>query len=137
MYLGRYFQGQVVPILVRTIDGSGTPSLSDNPPFIDLRRDGALIRQVQAPILDRYVSTGTFVYPLRLDASFTAGRYTATHFYRAGAYYGLDSDVFEIVAGGDSDGSIITQFYWKRPEAIYLVQQTEAENILLRRNPMV
>ena len=138
MYLGRYFQGQIVAIVVRTVNNDGTPAAPDNPPYIDLRDDDGQIRQVQAPIVDRYVVTGLFIYPLRLDASFPAGRYTATAFYRvsgAANYHGIDSDVFEVVSGGDPDGAIVTQHYWSRPEAVFLVQQTEAENLLLRRNP--
>ena len=137
MYLGRYFQGQVVPFLVQTRNLAGTPTLSDNPPFIDFHGDAGKISQVQMPILDRYVVTGLFLYPLFLNASFPAGRYRATYFYKTSDYHGLSTDVFEVVAGGDADGSIITQAYWQRPEATYLVQQTEADNILLRRNPSV
>ena len=99
-----------------------------------------MVTQVQAPILDRYVATGLFVYPLRLNSSYTTGRYSATHFYRvtgANNYHGLDVDYFEIVAGGDSDGSIVTQAYWERPEASYLIQQTESGNINLKRNPAI
>ena len=137
MYLGRYFQGQVVPIYIRTVNADGTPTAPDNPPYIDFRDDSGQVLQVQAPIVDRYTVTGLFIYPLFLTSSFPAGRYTATHFYLASTYNGLDSDVFEVVAGGDPDGAIITQAYWQRPEAVFLIQQTEADNILLRRNPSV
>ena len=140
MYLGRYFLGQTVHITIRTIDVNGTPTLPDNPPYIDLRSDSALVTQVQAPILDRYVATGLFVYPLRLNSSYTTGRYSATHHYYVSggnAYHGLDVDYFEVVAGGDSDGVIVTQHYWQRPEAVYLIQQTESSNINLKRNPAI
>lgn len=137
MYLGRYFQGQVVPILVQTRNLAGTPTLSDNPPFIDFHGASGKISQVQMPILDRYVVTGLFLYHLFLNSSFPAGRYRATHFYKTSDYHGVDTDVFEVVAGGDADGSIVTQHYWQRPEATYLIQQTEADSILLRRNPAV
>ena len=140
MYLGRYFLGQTVHVVIRTTDVNGAPTLPANPPYIDFRSDSAFVRQVQVPILDRYVSTGTFVYPLRLDSSFTTGRYSATQFWRVtggNAYNGLDVDYFEVVAGGDSDGSILTQFYWQRPEASYLIQQPESGSLTLRRNPSV
>ena len=137
MYLGRYIQGQVVPILVQTRNLAGTAILPDNPPYIDFHGDAGKIEQVQMPIQDRYVVTGLFVYPLFLDGTYPAGRYRATHFYKTSDYNGLDTDVFEVAAGGDADESIITQAYWQRPEATYIVQQTEADNILLRRNPAV
>jgi len=139
-YLGRYFQGETVHITVQAVDVNGTPTLPQNPPYIDLRSDTALVQQVQAPIIDRYVTTALFVYPLRLNASYPAGRYSATHFYRvtgANAYNGMEVDYFEVVAGGDSDGSIITQHYWSRPEAVYLIQQTESGNVNLKRNPAI
>ena len=137
MFLGRFFQGQLVPIVVRTIDSNDAPAVPDNPPYIDLRSDSTLIRQVQAPIVDRYVATGIFIYPLFLDSGFPAGRYTATHFYAVGSYTGLDVDYFEVVSGGDPEGAIISEHYWQRPEATYLIQETEAESLLLRRNPSV
>ena len=140
MYLGRYFLGQTVHITVRTVDTNGTPTAPENPPYIDFRSDSALAVQVQVPILDRYVVTGLFVYPLRFKSSFSTGRYSATHFYRVtggNAYNGMEVDYFEIVAGGDSDGAIVTQDYWQRPEASYLIQQTESGNINLKRNPAI
>jgi len=140
MYLGRYFLGQVVNVFVWTVDSNGTPTLPENPPYIDFRSDSALVQQVQMPIQDRYVVTGFFVYPLRLGSSYSAGRYTATHFYRvtgANNFHGLGVDYFEVVAGGDSDGAIVTQAYWQRPEATYLIQQTESGNVNLKRNPSV
>lgn len=111
--------------------------MPNNPPVIDIRGSGGLIRQVQAPGLDRYQVTGLFSYPLRLDASFPAGSYSATYFFVAGSFNGLEEDTFEVVAGGNSDGAIVTHHYWARPEATYLVQQTESESILLKRNPSI
>ena len=137
MYLGRYFQGQTLNVTVRTLDENDTPGTPDNPPYIDLRDDSGLVRQVQAPIVDRYTVTGLFVYPLFLDSSFPAGRYSATHFYRVGTHSTLDVDYFEVIAGGDPEGAIVSQHYWQRPEATYLVQETEGESLLLRRNPAI
>lgn len=137
MYLGRYFQGQVVPILVQTRNLAGAPTLPDNPPYLDFHGAAGKIEQFQMPILDRYVVTGLFLYPLFLDSTYPEGRYRATYFYKTSDYHGVGIYVFEVVAGGDADGSIVTQAYWQRPEASYLVQQTEADAILLRRNPSV
>ena len=140
MYLGRYFLGQTINITIRTVDVNGTPTVPENPPYIDFRSDSALAVQVQVPILDRYVVTGLFVYPLRLNSSFAVGRYSATSFYRVTGvnnYHGMDVDYFEIISGGDSDGAIATQHYWERPESVYLIQQTESGGINLRRNPAI
>lgn len=140
MYLGRYFLGQTVHIVVQTRDVNGTPTVSENPPYIDFRSDSGQVLQVQMPVHDRYSVTGLFVYPLRLNSSFSAGRYSATAFYRVTGgnnYHGIEIDYFEIVAGGDADGAIITQHYWARPEAKYIIQQTESGNTNLKRNPSV
>lgn len=140
MYLGRYLLGQTVHITVQSVDVNGTPAAPENPPYLEIRSDSGLIGTVQAPVIDRYVATGVFVYPLRLNSSYSTGRYSATHYYRVtggNAYNGLDVDYFEIVAGGDADGSIVTQAYWQRPEATYLIQQTEAGNFNLKRNPSI
>jgi len=137
VYLGRYFQGDILPVTVQCTNAAGTPTVPDNPPAIDFRGSSGQILQAQMPVLDRYSVTGLFSYPLRVNASFPAGRYSATVFYKAGTHNGLDVHDFEVVSGGDSDGAIVTQYYWQRPEATYLVQQTEAENILLKRNPSV
>lgn len=137
MYLGRYFQGQVLPVTVQCTTSDGTPAVPDNPPYIDFRSDSGQVLQVQMPVIDRYTVTGLFSYPLRLNASFPAGRYSATVFYRASGYHGLEVHPFEVVAGGDADGAIVAQAFWQRPEATYLIQQTEADNILLKRNPAV
>lgn len=137
MYLGRYYVGEIVPLSYQTVNSSGSPTLPDNPPVIDIRSSVGLVRQVKSPILDRYNATGLFLFPLRLDSAFSAGTYSAIYYATAGGFQNLDFDTFQIVAGGDSEGCILTHYYWQRPEATFLIQQTEAENLLLRRNPSV
>jgi len=137
MYLGRFFTGEILPLVFQCADANGTPTVPSNAPYIDLRGSGGQITQVQMPVLDKPNTTGLFMYPLLLNSSFTTGRYSATYFANAGGYPNLEVDAFEVVAGGDSEGAVITQAFWSRPEASYLVQQTEAGSVLLKRGPTV
>jgi hypothetical protein len=120
---------------VQCADGSGTPTVPDDPPWVVIRSGSGVVQRASAPVLDRYLVTALFALPLRLSSSYSPGRYTATYFYKAGSYYGIEVDYFEVAAGGDAEGEVLSQYFLSLPQTEYLVQQSGAGNTLLRRGP--
>ncbi len=46
-----------------------------------------------------------------------------------------DEDLFEIVAGGTTDGVGISSYYYRRPQQSFVLVQAEGGRLLKKRNP--
>jgi hypothetical protein len=130
-YHARYQLGDFVPLLLQCRNANGTPTLPDDCPnarvFDPL---GRLVTNFKVPITDRYGATGLFAFAFPLSAflfstGLVNGNYRVIYSYSIGSYTGLDESTFEVVAGGDSRGNIISMAYYPRPNADYLVFQTD------------
>ncbi len=74
---------------------------------------------------------------LLLTAEFAPGRYEIYYRYRASTYSNVVTDVFEIAAGGDTAGSVVSMVGYKRPHATYVVHQLDSGRIRKGKNPRV
>jgi hypothetical protein len=138
MYLGRFFQGQQVPLTLSVTDQNGTPQLPAAAPTARVRGDaGAVLQTMTLPILDRYGATGLFQTLLTLGNSFPAGRYRVSYHWTSGSYTGETEDVFEVAPGGDPAGAVISMCWYERPHANFLVLQMDPASgqLLFGRNP--
>lgn len=137
MYLGRYFQGQQVPLTLSATDQNGTPGLPGAAPTARVRGDAGVLQVLALPILDRYGATGLFQTLLTLGSSFPAGRYRVSYHWTQGGFTGTTEDVFEVAPGGDAAGAIISMAWYERPHANFLILQTDPSSgqLLFGRNP--
>ncbi len=136
-FLGRYQQGQTVTLFCQGKDANGVATLPDRPPQAKVFNGTTVVEANEMPILDRYINTGFFQHHLFLGAAYSAGQYRVVYYYRVGSYYGVEEDGFEIVAGGHQDGSILNMYFFRRPQADYIVYETEDGIINKGRNPTV
>ena len=138
MYLGKVQLGQEITLGVQCRDSAGTPTAPTAAPQIEVWTGTSKVLSGKSiPTMDRYGVTGYFQYNLFLDSRFTTGEYKALYRFTAGSYYGLDEDTFEIVAGGDASGAVISLHCFNRPQAQFLVWQTDGGRIQKGRNPGV
>lgn len=137
-YLGRYQLGVEVPLSVRTTNSAGSAALPAACPSIDVYSDSAkVVSGKQIPISDRYGVTALFRHGLFLSQLYTAGRYEVAYRWVIGSYEGGQVDTFEVLAGGDGDGSVISMYHLRKPQASWIVQQRDSGKIMKGRNPRV
>lgn len=135
-YLGRYRLGEIVPIILQTLDDSLTPTNPTNAPVaVVYDSSDSAVRSVKLPIMDQADVTGLFHYPLSLDNVFSAGTHEVIVHFTVGSTIKVVILSFEIVAGGDYDGSGIEMYYFRHPLRNYLLLQTDAGLIRKLRNP--
>ncbi len=135
MFLGRTQQGQTVDLYLQCRDANGVATVPDNPPQAKTFSGTALIDGPLLPVIDRYNQPGLFHLPLFLGSSYGEGQYQVVYYYRAGSYHGLRADAFEVMPGGHRDGAITGMYWYRRPQADYVLQSTENGNISVGRNP--
>lgn len=133
MDLGRFQLGQNVIFGLATNDASGNPIAPDAAPTATVTYPNGS----SAGPIKLAMNTGptTFSIGWFLSADFALGTYTVSYQFRAGSYQGTGSDTFEVIAGGDQGGCIISMYAYDRPEARYVVAQLDSGNLVQGRNP--
>jgi hypothetical protein len=139
-YLGRWQQGEILPLSVTTTTAAGAAEDPQAEPVATVYRDGAsLTRVVQATLAahDRGAAVGRFRLPFFLGAEFsTAGRYLVViRWVTDGGVPRVRTGTFYLLPGGSADGAVIGMAFVSRPDANHLVMQTDSGRILRGRNP--
>jgi hypothetical protein len=143
MYRGRIMQGQELTLGLRTLNGSNVPTAPDAAPTFEIYGESSgtrVLTQKFIPPLDRYgtaVPATVWQYNQFMDERLSAGRYTIVYRWTISSFYGTALDSFEVVAGGNPKGTAISSYYYRRPNADFVVQQTDAGRIIKGRNPGV
>jgi len=139
-YLGRWQQGEILPLAVTTTTPAGAAEDPQAEPVATIYRDGASlarVRQVTLAAQDRGAVSGAFRLPLFLGAEFSdAGRYLVVIRWVTGA--GVPrcrTGAFYLLPGGSADGAVIGMVFVSRPDANHLVMQTDSGRLLRGRNP--
>jgi hypothetical protein len=136
VFIGRFQLGQIVPLLLVTKNAAGTPTVPNAPPTIKVwAPNGTEVLGAAIPMIDRYVQTGIFQGRVFLSALFAAGLYVVTYYYQVGSYQGLATDNFEIMPGGDPDGNVMAMYFYRQPQADFIVQSLDSGKIVQGRNP--
>lgn len=140
-YLGRYQQGDHVPLRVWTIDWSTcSPVTPPKAPWLRVfNANGDLAAFIpRMPTEDFWGITGLFRHSLRLDGSFEPGVYAAIYTYRTqiGNTYML-RDQFEVIGGSDGSGTLISMYSVRHPETNYVLAQLNSGRLVMGRNPRV
>lgn len=135
-YLGRFQQGQNVLILVSPTDDQGAPATPDATPTV----------VVTDPMSNVIVSTKATMlgddqhFGLKLFLGFNFdnfGRYSIESTFIVGEVTTNISGLFDMVGGGDGTGKVISMMSYSRPDAEYIVAQTEGGKLMHGKNPNV
>jgi hypothetical protein len=126
-WLGRFQLGDFVGLIVQCKDQNGVPTMPDNVPisrFFD--PNGTFIGITHLPTLERFATPGLFQLTLPISSIFsTQGNWRVISTYSIGSFTGIDENTFEVVPGGEARGNVISMYYYRRPDADYIVFQTD------------
>ncbi len=135
-FLGRFQLGDIVPLFLLARTAGGTPSPVAAPPTVEVWSSaGDKVVSKEMPIIDRYTYDGTFLLPVALGAGFVAGVYTVVYHFTIGSYYGIETANFEVMPGGHTDGTVVSMYFYERPQARFIVQQLDSGLMIQGRNP--
>lgn len=140
MFLGKFQLGEWLPLSLVTHNASGTPTLPDAAPTAKIvDSSGTTVDTINMPIgKSKAFITAGFEHIHRLDSDYSAGVYMI--FYRwatgSGAFSGAQSQQFEIVAGGDSDGNVMGMTWMPKPQSADVVYQLDGGGLRAGRNPI-
>jgi len=136
--LGRYQQGDWVPLLVQSVDGNGLNAWPTATPIIDLFGDNdltAAVETVRPAARDPNREIGLFMTMLRLSSTYVDRAYVASATWViSGSTFGHLLQ-FRVVAGGNEDGAVIGQTFIKRPGAGMIAWITDSGKLKVARNP--
>ncbi len=138
-YLGRFQQGQEVPFVLQCTGMSGNPDDPQYPPAVTIYQDAnppVLMETRLMAASERGVVAGLFRLPRFLVTGYDAGRYLVV-------FRWTDSDgearmkvaSFTVNPGGSADGAVISMHHVVKPEAGYLIWQTDAGWLVRGKNP--
>lgn len=136
-FLGRYPQGVELPVIVQC-ETAGAAAWPDVAPVVTFTApDGTVVlNRVMGADLQG-VRLGTFRLPQFLGTPFaTTGPYRVVARYKDGA--GNPRVLvghFRLLAGGNRDGAVVSMRAVRRPNANYLVYQTDSGKLVRGRNP--
>ena len=148
MFLGQYFQGDDLTISHRAY--TATPddaelSFDDASPTVTIYRANATIELVQGPLMMAAYEHPSFPGMFRLSINL-GSLFTTTGYYYAEIAWHYESgdnpliiryDPFEILPGGDANGTITSMIEVTRPDKRFLLCGTSAGRLIRRKNPRV
>lgn len=133
MYLGRFQLGQVVKLGLSIVDGSGNPVSPDAAPMAVITNPDSSTDPAFKLAMDG--GSTAFAIKLMLGNENSLGTYSVAYSYQAGVFAGSGGDTFDVIAGGDAGGRIISMSAYERPEASYVVAQIASGRIVQGKNP--
>lgn len=137
-WVGRFRLGEWVPIIVRTSNDSLTPTKADATPVaVVYDSSGSPVANFKVPIADQSYVTGLFKERIFLDSNFSTGYHSVIIHFAVGSVQKVQVVEFEIVAGGDSDGSGISLYHFRYPSRDYVLVQTDGGWLRKLRNPRI
>lgn len=136
-YLGRYWLGDAVPLVVQSRNNANTPTDAASAPYARIYSSTTFVKVVRLPKTDHSDITGLFQFLLHLDGTFSTGFYDVIVDYLVVATQKVQHLRFEIVAGGDSDGKAIKMYYLRQPDRAFLLAQLDAGRIKKLQNPEI
>lgn len=140
VYLGRWQQGEFLPLSVVTTKPGREPEDPQAEPVATIYLDGTSltrVRQVTMHAHDRGAADGAFRLSLFLGAEFSVGgRYLVViRWTTAAGVSRCQVGTFYLLPGGSADGAVIGMAFVARPDANHLVLQTDSGRLLRGRNP--
>lgn len=133
MDLGRFQPGQNVLIGVSTVDGSDNPAWPDVAPIATITDSNNDTIWTGKLALDG----GAFHFSLSVfvGIAYSVGTYSVSYQWTVDGAVVTAQDRFDVVAGGDIGGAVISMYAYVRPESTYVVAQLSSGNLVQGRNP--
>jgi hypothetical protein len=136
MHLGRHALGAELCCTFQADNGSKEAVTPSSPPQATVHSAaGATVESHLVPARDRTRSPSLYTLRVNLDGSYSAGRYMVSFRYASGGTPRLKAATFDVVAGGDASGAVISQFHLERPHATYIVTKCDSGARKFRRGP--
>lgn len=135
MFRGRRQQGQEVALRVLCLDATHEASWPTEAPTAAIYASSGRIWSGLLPPLDKPGQVGLFGYRLFLNNLFTTGYYRVIYRYRVGSHRAMGEDSFEVIAGGDPDGSVIGLYQYEQPQGVFVMQQRDGGRMFAGANP--
>lgn len=135
MNLGYFHVGDGIPLALSSENASGTPTLPTTAPVARIYSGSTLIETVSLPICERYKTTAYFQKRHVLGSSYSAGRYHIIYQWVISGTTYKRTACFDVASGGDADGNVIAAAAVARPEAQYVLYETESGKLQSGRNP--
>lgn len=134
MYNGRTENGFELRLHVQCKTAAGIIVEPDSIPTVDIWNAGSKVFSGQMFPEERLNATGLMVCPVYL-AAFTVGTCQCIFRWTYQGFNGVKLGYFEIVPGGNDDGSVIAMFYFETPPGRFLVHQTDRGILKMGKNP--
>ena len=131
--------GQHIVLRVLCTNGDKTPSNPTAPPCVAVYQDDGtkVLYQKKMAIEDRGGQTGLFKYILFLDSSYPVGSYRATYTYQLSSVSYLKEEMFQVMDGGDEDGTTIALAEYTLPHARFLARHRTDGTLAFGKNARV
>ena len=139
MDLGRVRLGQTLDLFLATENSAGAVAQPDDVPSLSVFDPvGTKILTARMPVWSTLGDKTVFHYPLFLGPLFTTpGRYVILYNYNVGSFFGVEEEDFTVVAGGTDKGASLAMYFFRRPQADFLIQQKESGQVARGKNPSI
>ncbi len=128
LYFGRFRRGDRVPMIFTL------PTTPDYAPVaVVFDQLGHQVSSFSIPTLDS--DRLVFSYPMFVSLAHSLSRFTVYLHYVVRGSASVVSATFDVIAGGDSGGDVISVFSVDRPEARSLVAQLSSGRLVVGANP--
>jgi hypothetical protein len=134
-YLGRYQQGDEVPLQLQCFAAAETAGLPDAAPIVRIYREGVLADEFTLPLLPDAQVSGRFGQNYRLGYLTAPGRYLAAYWYQASDVVQAQQQVFEVMPGGDPGGPVLATQVIGRPDGDRVLAQVASGALLVGQDP--
>jgi hypothetical protein len=116
--------------------GSSLVSMADNPPMATVTDpNNALFGIFALPYAPIAGTAFNYALPVILPGGAALGTYQVAITYTIAGTPGTATSSFDVVAGGDSGGSVISLYAYDRPEARFVLAQLSSGKLVQGRNP--
>lgn len=134
-FLGRYQLGEIVPLPLTTVNASDTPSAPAAVPTCQVYRGVTPVAGFTLPAVDNANLPGFFLYPLFLEAKFSAGNYRVVFHWAISSTTFTTLACFDVLSSGDAEGGGIALGTLRMPGMNFALMQTRSGRIGKYRNP--
>jgi len=134
MWLGEYKLGDRLPLNL-WVRSSSAPTLPDDPPRAIVSSTSAQVESLLMPVKDQLNETALFFTQVCLDGKYSTGMHLVQYIYQLSSTVTSEIHTFNILGGGDDDGTGIAMEYFSVSPSEYLLVQSDNGNLIRRKNP--